>query len=298
MRAQRIRHNKFRLVAGLRFCLAAACVWPLLAAGQQVVTYPRPESDSDARASYPIALLNLCAERSKNSFVTKPSEFKAQQGRNIRQLALGDGLDVLWAVSTEERESFLQPIRIPIDRGLIGWRLLLIRNQDADFFSTISNGKQLAALRAGQGHDWPDVDVLRANNFTLSTSTTYEGLFKMLSLGHIQYFPRSISEIWSEAEKHQLLGIGIEKNLILHYPEALYFFVNKANAKLAGTLTACLNEMTLDGALQSLLNKFYGDSLQKAQLSHRKVIEIGNPLLPRNTPEASSIYWFSLTGSP
>lgn len=303
MSIQRVHRDKGRCVTGFRRCLLLICllifsVGPMRVVAVPVVTYPRPESDSDSRASYPVALLAACAAKSKNGFVIKPSEFHAQQGRNIRQLALGNGLDVLWAVTTEEREQQLLPIRIPIDRGLIGWRLLLIRNDEADLFRAVSTREQLAKLRAGQGHDWPDLDVLRANHFTLSSSTTYEGLFHMLSRGHIQYFPRSVSEIWAEADKHREQGIGVEKTLAIHYPEALYFFVNKSNAALASALTSCLNAMTQDGSLQTLLLTFYGDSLQKAQFDRRTIIKLNNPLLPTNTPAPQSNYWFYPMGSP
>lgn len=293
MNIDRNRRDKFKYVAGIRLCLLVAYIWPVLVAARPVFSYPRPESGSDSRASYPLALLTLCAQRSKDGFAIAPSQFHAQQGRNIRQLALGEGLDVLWAVTTEERERLLLPIRIPIDRGLIGWRLLLIRNQDENLFNAISTRDQLSELRAGQGHDWPDLDVLRANNFTVSTSTTYEGLFQMLALGHIHYFPRAVSEIWPEMEKHRSAGVGVEKTLVIYYPQALYFFVNKSNTLLAGALTSCLNAMTLDGTLQALIYKFYGDAIQKAQLDQRKIIEITNPSLPVNTPSPKSDYWFS-----
>ena len=293
MNIDRTRRNKIKVVAGIRLSLLVACFWPMLVAAQQIVSYPRPESDSDSRASYPLALLTSCAQRSKKEFALVPSEFRAQQGRNIRELALGKGLDVLWAVTTEEREQLLLPIRIPIDRGLIGWRLLLIRNQDENLFSAISSREQLAALRAGQGHDWPDLDVLRSNNFTVSTSTNYEGLFQMLALGHIQYFPRAVTEIWPEMEKHRSMGIGVAQTLAIHYPQALYFFVNKSNTMLANALTSCLNAMTLDGTLQALIYQFYGDAIQRAQLDRRTIIEVSNPSLPANTPSLQSIYWYS-----
>lgn len=266
--------------------------WPAGAVAQTLITYPRPESSADERASYPVALLALCAARMEQRYHFRPSALQAQQSRNIRLLAEGRHLDILWAVTDAERERLLLPIRIPIDRGLIGWRLLLVRAADEARFSRIRRVTDLAALRAGQGHDWPDVEVLRANGFTVATGSTYEGLFGMLALGHIQYFPRALSEIWPEQAARADLGIAVEKTLALHYPEALYFFVNRNNTGLAQELTACLNSAIDDGSLQALFNTYYGAAIVKAELDRRTIFELDNPLLPPETPLAAK-YWFS-----
>jgi len=201
-----------------RFCtLVAAMTFGCAAfAAQMQVRYPQPESVTDARASYPVAILQMCAQRSGDAFAVTPGSFRAQQERNIRQLEKSDGIDVIWAVANAERERRLLPVYIPIDRGLIGWRLLLIREQDKPLFAAVSSPEELARLFAGQGHDWPDVTVLRANGFNVDTSTTYEGLFQMLKLGHIQYFPRSLSEVWPELEARPQLGLTVQDSLVMH----------------------------------------------------------------------------------
>lgn len=262
---------------------------------QQVVIYPRPESSADERADYPLALLRLCESRPGAQFTLQASRFHAQQGRNLKQLAKGQGLDILWTLTSNEREQELLPIRIPIDRGLIGWRLLLIRDRDAASFVGIKHREDLAVLRAGQGHDWPDVPVLRENHLRVSTSTTYSGLFQMLALGHIQYFPRSVTEIWPELQRHKNLSLMIENNLVIHYPAALYFFVNKANVRLAKTIEDCLVEATQDKSLRTLFNSYFSEILKRAQLSKRRIIHLSNPTLPSATPIAKSEYWYSPT---
>lgn len=266
--------------------------WINYAFGETIVTYPRPESTSDSRGSYPAALLALCATKIANGFTPKPSEFHTQQGRSIRLLARQEGIDVLWTVTNEERERLLLPVRIPIDRGLIGWRLLLINKHNTELFTAISKKETLAQMRAGQGHDWPDTAVLRANHFNVVTSTTYEGLFHMLARGHIHYFPRSLSEIWPESALRADRGISVQPTLIIHYPAALYYFVNRSNTKLANTLTSCLEIATEDGSLRNLFYDYYRESIDKSDLLNRTVIELTNPLFPKDTPSLPDNYWF------
>jgi len=257
-----------------------------------LVHYPQPESVTDARASYPAAILQMCARRSDHAFAVTPADFHAQQGRNIRQLVKNDGIEVIWAVADKERERELLPIYIPIDRGLIGWRLLLIREQDKAWFAQIASPADLAQLTAGQGHDWPDVTVLRANGFHVETSTTYEGLFRMLTQGHIQYFPRSPSEIWPELEAHPQLGLAVQDSLVMYYRSGLYFFVNINNAALASMLTSCLHAATRDGALRALFNEYYGDAIRRSDLPHRRIVALQKPMLATDLPLLPAEYWF------
>jgi len=257
-----------------------------------LVRYPQPESATDERASYPAAVLQMCARRSGNAFAVTPADFHAQQGRNIRQLIRNDGIDVIWAVADKERERELLPIYIPIDRGLIGWRLLLIREQDKAWFAQIGSPADLAQLTAGQGHDWPDVAVLRANGFHVETSTTYEGLFHMLERGHIQYFPRSLSEIGPELDAHQQLGFAVQDSLVMYYRSGLYFFVNINNAALASMLTSCLHSATRDGALRALFHEYYDDAIRRADLPHRRIVALQKPVLATDLPLLPADYWF------
>lgn len=264
---------------------------PLIA--QEVVFYPKPESSSDTRPNYPLALLRMCEAKSKNQFRLQASMLNTQQGRSLRQLSQNMGITVAWALTTREREQELLPVRIPIDRGLIGWRIALISNNNKNLFAQLKSPTQLANLRAGQGHDWPDVEVLQAAGFNVTTGSSYEGLFTMLATGHVDYFPRALSEIWPELDSHLYLGLGVDTQWVIHYPAALYFFVNKDNAALAKTLEVCLTNAIHDGSFQTIFNNYFQQSLDRAQLSKRKIIHLKNPTLPEATPLDKPELWYS-----
>jgi hypothetical protein len=264
-----------------------------MAWSQQTVFYPRPESLNDVRGSYPVALLRYCEQQSAPLFTLSPSKVPSQQGRSLRQLVAGNGMSVVWALTNQEREASLLPVRIPIDRGLIGWRLLLINSADSVDFEKITNKQQLAKLVAGQGHDWPDVEVLHANHFNVSTSSTYQGLFHMLARGHIDYFPRAVSEIWPELEANAGLKLAVENKLAIYYPSALYFFVNKNNLWLANVLESCLSTATKDGSLKAIFDDYYLDFILRSKLTHRTILTLTNPSFPSTAPASDSGYWFS-----
>lgn len=275
-----------------------ALVWSLLllshAVAKPLAIYPRPESLTDERASYPLALLKLSLHKAGNPYTLAASQVRTQQGRSLRLLEHGGKIDIVWTVTSQTREEALLPVRIPIDRGLIGWRLLLIRPQDRALFAPVRSLPALAPLRAGQGHDWPDTDVLRANGLTVHTSTSYERLFQMLKRGHVQYFPRAVTEIWSELDAQSDQSLAVAEGVVLHYPEALYFFVNKSNVALASAVERGLRMAIADGSMQRLFQQHFGAAIARSALDKRTILTLDNPSLPRATPLGEPALWFQL----
>jgi hypothetical protein len=195
-------------------------------------------------------------------------------------------------VTTRERENVLRPIRIPIDFGLIGWRVLLVHSGDEKRFGGVESAADLAEMTAGQGHDWPDVAVLRDDGLRVATNDTYEGLFEMLARGRIDYFPRSISEALLERENHAKLPIEIEPTLLVHYPFALYFFVHPGNEALAGALERGLERALADGSMKTRFLAEYSDEIAALHLTARRRVELGNAELPEQTPLSRRELWF------
>ena len=248
---------------------------------------------ADERGHYPIELLKLALAKSGQDYAAKPSKFDQPQWRTLRHLQMGKDMDVVWTLSSPERENELLPIRIPIDRGLIGWRLLLIADTDAQTFAQMSNPDQLKILRAGQGHDWPDYPILLDNGFKVSPSSSYEGLFHMLKRGRIGYFPRSITEIQSELNAHPQMGLMIAPKWVLYYPAPLYFFVRRDNIRLATAIEQGLEMAIRDGSMRHLFEHHFGQAIARAQLQQRTIVRLNNPLLTPETPVARGDLWFS-----
>ena len=200
----------------------------------ETIIYSWPATlQQDPRSYYPIALLRLALAKAGGDYELKPSKRDQSQRRSLRQLAAGLGMDVVWTFTSIEREKNLLPIRIPIDRGLLGWRLLLVRAADQNKFNGAIDPAWLQSLRAVQGHDWPDLPILEFNQFNVIPSTYYPGMFTMLQLHRVDYFPRSISEIESELQTHKQNDLAIANGVVLYYPAPSYFFVSPKRPELA-----------------------------------------------------------------
>ncbi len=248
----------------------------------------------DKRNDYYVELLQTALARSRKYYTFE----KGPRGLSgLRQLyAVANGtVDVGWSLSTEENEKVLAPIRIPIDKGLVGWRLLLINKDDTNLFENVKSVDDLRQIRLGHGQDWIDTSILRANQFNVEGVSTYEGIFKMLKQKRIRYFPRSIMEITAEIEAHKNLDLIIEPTLLIHYPAAIYFVVNPEKPSLAKDIESGLKAMIKDGAFNKLFEKYNAQSIKNANLNQRHLYKLHNPYLPKATPINQSELWFDVT---
>lgn len=264
-------------------------------AAPAVVVYPRQENTLTANYrpldQYPVRLLEMALARADGSYAVRPAAFMMSQGRSLLELRQNQHIDVMWTMTSTRREAELLPVRIPIYKGLIGWRLLLIHRKDAARFNAVTDVGQLKQLLALQGHDWPDREIMEANGFRVHGSSDYAGMFKMLESGRVDYFPRSLVEIWNEADAVADKGLVVDAGIALRYRSASYFFVNKQNVRLAADIRSGLEKMIADGSFDRLFMQYHGPLIRRANLGARRIFDLDNPLLPAETPERKSL-WF------
>lgn len=245
------------------------------------VVYPRPSPDADPNRDYYLQLLKLVLHKVPGAVDLRPHAQQMVAPRVLRMIQADEGMDIIWGPTTAALEDKLLPVRIPLDKGILGWRIFLVRQQDRALFANVHTLEQLGQYRAGLQQEWSDTAILRANHLEVVDAPTYESLARMLAVGRFQYFPRGVGEIWSEAETYANLGLVVEPNLALHYPTHTYFFVGRHNTRLAQRLAQGLRQAMRDGSFDRLFDKFNGEALKRAHLASRQVFELSNPLLPK-----------------
>ena len=276
-------------------CFLLITCWQSVAAPPaRVVTYSWPKSmQTDKRGDYPVALLHLALEKSSTNIVAKPSNYVMSQFRTLKQLELNQGIDVVWTMTNPEREEQLHAIRIPMDRGLIGYRLLVINDEDSERFETLPHAANLKQMLTVQGLDWPDFTILQANGFQLTSSNNFDGMYPMLLKKRVKFFPRSITEVWPELDLHQGQGLIVSPRWALHYPAALYFFVRHRDTELAAAIERGLETALKDGSFKALFLEHFQEAITKADLKNRHIVELTNPTLPLRTPLQRPELWFN-----
>lgn len=213
------------------------------------------------------------------------------QNRALQELGRRSRLDVLWTMTSVERERIARPIRVPLFKGLFGWRLMLATPEVAERMRNVRTPAELREFSLVQGLEWPDTTVLQGNGLQVVISPTYDAMFKQLRLGRADAFPRSVEEIWWEQQRYGQ-GLVVVPQLCLHYPAAVYYFVAPDEHELALAIELGLQRLRASGAFDRLFMQYHGEDLARAALGSRRVIELQNPLLPPQTPLNKPELWY------
>lgn len=276
-------------------CMTFALTSPYaLAKESSLIRFPKLDVKADPNEAYVLDLLQLILKNTPRSYEYKPTKTRMLQGRAIYEMTREHGeVDMILTMTTDEREKKLIPIRIPVDKGLIGWRVALISPKNKADFSTIRSIDDLRKFTAGQEQDWPDVAILKANKLPVTTSSSFEPLFGMLQAGRFDYFPRSIFEVYGELSNHLEYGVHLDQNIILHYPAAVYFFVTPRRPQLAEDFRIGFEKVLANGSFEKLFQKHNQVSIGKTNIKQRTVIKLNNPHLNINSlPLQRSELWF------
>lgn len=280
--------NKLLLTA-----LLLLCGLTQVNAAVLVVKHAQAESPDDYRNQYFLDLLKLALDKTvatDGDYSIQECDQLMPQRRAMQQMQKQRCISLVWTMTSIEREQQALPIRIPLLKGLLGQRVLLIRKQDEARFKDIETLSQLGEMLAGQGMDWPDVDILKANQLPVIEGTSYEGLFGMLQRGRFDYMPRGLNEAQQELEQRLDLDLMIEPHLLLSYTAPIYFFVRKGNVELAARLEEGLRLAIDDGSFDALFRRYNYHHLLQA-LEQRKVIKLHNVNLPAETPVNDDKLW-------
>ena len=281
---------KYALTSLILFCIAQTAY-----AATWAIVYPQSETVLDKRDEYPVALLKLALQETGVNFDVNPSSKPLIKSKALRQLAANREINVVWGMTGEQREKDFLPIRIPIYKGLIGWRVFLIKPQSRRNFGQVENLSDLVQMSAVQGHDWPDTKILQANDFEVSTSLSYDALFEMLDDGKADFFPRSIVEVWDEMDmRGGNQALEVETSLGVHYPAAVYFFVNKKSTTLARLIETGLESAIKSGKYDELFMSAHKPILEKADMKSRRFFSLYNPVLPKRTPIDREELWYRI----
>lgn len=258
------------------------------------VYYPAVQHPYFAKRDvYFVKLLEMALERSGEEYELIAVNFSEYSEKRSVLLIQSGQYDLHWLNTTADRERELLPVRIPLYKGAIGWRAMFIRPEMQSEFAKVKTVEDLKKFVFVQGHDWADVEILLENGFALERSSNWLGLFKMVALGRADALPRSVVEILEEKKEEVAKELAIERSLILHYPAAYYFFVDKNNQKLQRMLETGLRNSLHDGSFDRLFFETFGEQIAKLQLHKRRVISVEHPKLQQQLPIDDKTLWFS-----
>lgn len=262
-------------------------------ADQKTLLY---NSGEDTLAIYSFGIIQRALALSEHEWRYEKVEGEISQARTIEMVKSGK-LDVMWAATDQTMEDTLLPVRIPLLKGLLGYRILIINSGNQARFDSVRTWDDLTKLTMGQGSTWADTMILRHNGVEVVAANKYESLFHMVDGGRFDAFPRGVQEPWAEMASHPDLELSVERNLMLIYKMPFYLFVSPDNVELANELETGLRKMIADGSFhQYFMNDpTVQDVMNKSNIKHRLSFQLDNPTLPAKTPVDEAELWLDPT---
>ncbi|EAR10873.1 hypothetical protein [Reinekea blandensis] len=158
--------------------------------------------------------------------------------------------DVYFTGYDATRESRLLQVDVPLTGGLLGVRVLAVRNDRVDELAARVN--QPRGLVIGSGSGWPGTRILQSYGYSVQTAP-YLSLWQMLESGRVDAFQRGIQEAQLElASRPELTTLP---NTLFIFPMDFFLYVSPCRADLHQQLTETLTAFADSGALEQLLRK-------------------------------------------
>lgn len=269
--------------------LLLATAWPLSPGTSRAETMKIIYADRlgiQEDGSFPYAVLKLALQKSGVDHELRPSRAPMNDERVRTSLDNGT-IDVAWFGTSSAFEAHFLPVRIPITRGILGYRLFVIREDNQPAFSKVRSLDDLKPFICIQGKGWADTQILAAAGLDVRTSAVFDRLFELIFHERADFFPLGANEIFGllKTRRAKMPVLSVEKSLVLVYPFDFFFFVKKGNRRLHDIIYSGFAAAQEDSSYQQLFRTHpdLKDFLEKADVEKRRVVRIENPLLSEET---------------
>lgn len=184
------------------------------------------------------------------------------------------------ALEAEER---VAAIRIPMERGLLGFRICLVRGAAPDMLAGVKTAEDLRRFTVGQGLGWADIDVYRLAGIPVAEApfAAPTDPLRALAAGNFDLLPLGLSEYEAFLTRYDGAAYGVvaDRHIVIRYPWYRYVWVSRT-APDSGILLAGLRKgleiMAKDGSFIRMFEQSKG-RFSLESLQGRTVIDLQSP---------------------
>lgn len=194
------------------------------------------------------------------------------------------GHDLFVTIAGNQKFSEGDMMVIPhlLTKNLLGYRVPIIRKEDAGIFAGISRTGDIQKLAHGIPETWSDATIFRHNGYNVVEEGTFDDIFERLQNGLFDYSAYGVNEVLgvyeNRASKQE--GLVIDQNILLFYPFPLVFYVNPNLPELAERIELGMQRIISSGQLDAIFNEHYGEITEQLNLNNRRIFVLDNPLIP------------------
>jgi hypothetical protein len=265
--------------------------------------HPPAEAAGDERHLYYWQVLDAALASNRDQFggyTVKAFDTPMTFQRAVAEVGSGSGrVNIVSRATNLDLEKRLRPIRVPLDKGLLGARLFLVMPEVQARLDKISTLNELRRFTIGQSSAWSDVRILQDAGFKLVLTDAYLPLFSMLGARRFDLFSRGAIEIESEwrTNRDSIPGLMIEEKFLLYYPMPRYFFVPRTveGERMALRIEDGLQRLRRSGEFERRYQAWKKLVLKDITLGGRTVFRLPNPELSPETPLADKYWWDDLS---
>lgn len=199
--------------------------------------------------------------------------------RRALEIKKGDTINLIW--EAEEGNSSQNLLKVPFHtmKGILGYRVMIIKADRQDEFSKITNLEQLQLMMPGQGEFWTDIAIYKYNHFKVVTSHDMSSLFPMLENNRFDFLPLGANEVSQEylLTRLKYRSLAIETDLLIKYSLHMLLMVSPNEVTLAERLEKGLLEIEKNGDFDRIFNEFIQPEMDSVNIKNRRVIHLKSP---------------------
>ena len=177
----------------------------------------------------------------------------------------------------------LRMIPIPLDQGLLGYRVNLLLDSQKDKLAGVRTASDLGAFTIGQNVGWMDVDIYRAAGIpTKEIKSWADGEFALqMEAGFIDLFPLGLEETADYFLPHFRKAypqLTMDTHILIHYPWFRFVWVAPtADAdELYAALARGFDKLVESGRFQIIWNQYRKPPAPEL-FTGRVIIDLNNP---------------------
>jgi hypothetical protein len=263
-------------------------IWFCLEAQKMVINEKKIHfwngNKSPTRRNYEKQLLSLCVQEAgitDADIIVDECDYPAAEDEgNI----FSKGCDLLVSVAGNQKFSGKPTtiIEIPVCRGVLGHRLLVIPQKQAERFANINSVRQLQQMTIGIPATWADADLFRHNDFNVSEKGSLDDLFMRLLNQEFDYIALGANEIESIFAQFsgEKAGLLLEPTILIYYPLPLVFYIHSDRQDLVSIIESGLTTAIANGKHESLFEEHHPNLINRLALRTRTTFRLTNPYLP------------------
>lgn len=241
---------------------------------------------SEARQVYERQVLNAILEATEAEWgAWEIEETLEDYPGNQESLVFAEkGHDLFVTIAGNQKFKEGDMIVIPhlLTKNLLGYRVPIIREEDAGIFAGISGSEELQKLDHGIPETWSDATIFRHNGYNVVEEGNFDDIFDRLQNKRFDYSTFGANEVLgvyeNRASKRE--GLIIDQNILLFYPFPLVFYVNPNLPKMAERIEQGMQSIISSGKLDAIFNAHYGKITAQLNLNSRRIFVLDNPMIP------------------